>query len=222
MFIIHFVHSLCLFLLYLYVSQVPKLSLIIDKIRDQLTEQTKYALSLEDIKASLEEKQLDLKQDLKTSEALRETTVRNIEKNCSKLRKRLIVKSLWFRTQLLKMERIVKLAAQMDVFLMPELTCPQCVEVFKFPQTLHPCGHTMCGKCITEFKNDQNNKSGNMVCFECKQQSTSQIPNHTIDGILSRYDWWQVVLLDCRSQLHLTAEAEAKTKNKTTQNAMLS
>jgi hypothetical protein len=63
-----------------------------------------------------------------------------LELAARKLRKRLVVKSMWFRSQLIKMEAIVNLSAQMDVYLRPELTCPQCLELFKFPMLLHPCG----------------------------------------------------------------------------------
>ena len=114
-----------------------------------------------------------------------------------------------------------------------------CLDLFKFPQTLYPCGHTMCLRCINQLKNARDNRERQLVCFECKSVCDAYAPNHVVDGVLSRsacvcldvqtklvnpfrrnpscldcrYGWWMVVLSDCRSQLKITAEAETKTRN---------
>jgi hypothetical protein len=33
------------------------------------------------------------------------------------------------------------------------LTCPICLEVFRFPRTIKSCMHTFCGQCISEISN---------------------------------------------------------------------
>lgn len=52
-----------------------------------------------------------------------------------RLKKRLVVKALWFRTSLIKLERLTQLCLEIDSYLKPELICPHCLNILKHPQT---------------------------------------------------------------------------------------
>lgn len=129
-----------------------------------------------------------------------------------RLKKRMVVRSLWFRTQLIKLERLHALAMEVDGYLQPELTCPGCMELYEGPHTLNVCGHGVCKACVTRLQKS-NTKGGLLECFECGQNSTIAAPNQAVDRILSRYGWWSVVLQDCKQAIHTTAEADVRMKS---------
>lgn len=98
--------------------------------------------------------------------------------NAKRMKKRLVVKSTWFRSQLIKLDRLVDLCMQMDSLLSPELTCPVCLELMKYPQSLFPCGHSQCGRCVNESKNHANSHREKLTCVECHREVEMTTPNY--------------------------------------------
>ncbi len=108
-------------------------------------------------------------------------------------RQKLIIRSVWFRAQLARLERVTHVALQMDAYLAPELTCKTCLNVFKHPHVLE-CGHSMCAQCI-----QVNSIDGSVRCSECNRQCSAECPaNFTLDSVVSRYHWWVMSLRETK------------------------
>jgi hypothetical protein len=93
--------------------------------------------------ADAEKWKKQLEQSLLLLEQVQSELVHTKEESAStakKLKKRLVVKSVWFRSQLTKLERLLELSLDLDQHLKPEITCPSCLDIFSNPQTLFPCG----------------------------------------------------------------------------------
>jgi hypothetical protein len=71
----------------------------------------------------------------------------------------------------------------------------------------------MCGKCINRIKNEDGNHEHILICYECKRECEVTTANYSLEGVLSRYQWWSVVLKDAKSSLQLTEQNEMRTRN---------
>jgi hypothetical protein len=47
----------------------------------------------------------------------------------------------------------------------------------------------------------------------CNREVEFVAPNATIESLLTRYDWWSILLNDTRTQLFLTAKADTRTRD---------
>ncbi|KAG2455043.1 hypothetical protein HYH02_000868 [Chlamydomonas schloesseri] len=65
--------------------------------------------------------------------------------------------------------------------LAPPCTCLMCMDVFKAPVTLIPCGHTFCRKCLA---------NANGLCTECGADTPAvmTISNAPLDAICAKYE----------------------------------
>ncbi|KAG2489903.1 hypothetical protein HYH03_011705 [Edaphochlamys debaryana] len=65
--------------------------------------------------------------------------------------------------------------------LAPPCTCLMCLDTFKSPVTLIPCGHTFCRKCLA---------NANGLCTECGADSPAvmTISNAPLDAICAKYE----------------------------------
>eukprot|EP00455_Lapot_gusevi_P017879 TRINITY_DN19678_c0_g1_i4.p1 TRINITY_DN19678_c0_g1~~TRINITY_DN19678_c0_g1_i4.p1 ORF type:complete len:423 (-),score=55.49 TRINITY_DN19678_c0_g1_i4:111-1379(-) len=115
------------------------------------------------------------------------------------VRRRLLIRSVWFRSQLVRLEKLVKACSQIDEFIRPEVTCPACLSMYTKPVLLSTCGHTLCRDCVEESR---SRHEGNIYCESCKKlfpESLVQISqNLLVEGICARYDWWRISLQDLR------------------------
>jgi hypothetical protein len=57
-----------------------------------------------------------------------------------------------------------------------QMCCAICLEILVNPQTIVPCGHTYCGPCLGEMKNDN--------CPECRSSMTSRVPALQLKGLI--------------------------------------
>ncbi|KXZ48672.1 hypothetical protein GPECTOR_26g575 [Gonium pectorale] len=75
---------------------------------------------------------------------------------------------------------VAKLLAVEDS-LAPPCTCLMCLDVFKAPVTLIPCGHTFCRRCLA---------AANGLCSECGADSPAvmTIANAPLDAICAKYE----------------------------------
>lgn len=147
-----------------------------------------------------------------------------------KLKKRLVVKSVWFHSQLIKLERLVEICMSVDTTLAAEFVCSVCLEQLAEPVTLVPCGHSVCKRCCQEpVRNRLNTRqltTDNMQqtdamttqhnlpcrCLQCGMTVSDAVHNSTLESLLSRYTWSSVVLKDARSSIVSTAANEVKTR----------
>lgn len=105
-------------------------------------------------------------------------------------------RSLLFQAHLMQMERSVLLCNKIDEYLALHLTCRTCFNVFRKPQVLYPCGHTICETCIESIKDVD---SGRILCNDCSGICESiTVSNTVLDAILSQFNWWKVSLGDIR------------------------
>ncbi|PNW84779.1 hypothetical protein CHLRE_03g158400v5 [Chlamydomonas reinhardtii] len=65
--------------------------------------------------------------------------------------------------------------------LAPPCTCLMCLDIFKAPVTLIPCGHTFCRKCLA---------NANGLCTECGADTPAvmTISNAPLDAICAKYE----------------------------------
>jgi hypothetical protein len=86
--------------------------------------------------------------------------------NYRRLKRRLVIKSLWFRSQLIKLERLLDLCISMDNILRPDLTCSYCFELYSQPFILYPCAHHLCRACINKVTNNIQTETNNKIQIE--------------------------------------------------------
>mmetsp|Transcript_11204 Transcript_11204/g.26102 ORF Transcript_11204/g.26102 Transcript_11204/m.26102 type:complete len:390 (+) Transcript_11204:315-1484(+) len=69
------------------------------------------------------------------------------------------------------------------------LTCMHCMEVFRKPVTLLPCGHNLCRSCFDESAQDNDDGEG-PFCRDCGpsfQGPPDVIPNEVLEQLCSRF-----------------------------------
>eukprot|EP01006_Ploeotia_vitrea_P009109 TRINITY_DN21432_c0_g2_i1.p1 TRINITY_DN21432_c0_g2~~TRINITY_DN21432_c0_g2_i1.p1 ORF type:complete len:570 (+),score=315.44 TRINITY_DN21432_c0_g2_i1:223-1710(+) len=127
----------------------------------------------------------------------------------SKMRRRLVTRSLWFWSRFTKLQRLVDVCSELDDYLSPTLTCSFCLSTYESPYVL-ACGHSMCLKCID--MSQQQHPDALLFCATCETQCDEMPPvsNSTLDTLLSRYDWWVMTLRESRASL-VHARTEQKT-----------
>ncbi|GFR45639.1 hypothetical protein Agub_g7047, partial [Astrephomene gubernaculifera] len=80
-----------------------------------------------------------------------------------------------------ELRRTVAQLVHVEDSLGPPCTCLMCLEVFKSPVTLIPCGHTFCRKCLAK---------ANGLCSECGSDSAAlmTIANAPLDAICAKFE----------------------------------
>ncbi|GLI59321.1 hypothetical protein VaNZ11_001177 [Volvox africanus] len=88
--------------------------------------------------------------------------------------------------------------------LAPPCTCLMCLEVFKSPITLVPCGHTFCRKCLS---------NANGLCSECGAVTPAEVtvPNAPLDAICAKYELKRSALAAIQRALQQAGEGAAAT-----------
>jgi len=77
-----------------------------------------------------------LEKELSSAKRIHEDALKENESDLKTLTQRLVIKSVWFRTQLIKLERKMHLVMAIDEVLLPSLSCPSCLGLLNNPQVL--------------------------------------------------------------------------------------
>jgi hypothetical protein len=149
----------------------------IHSLRGEVAKQVKKS---ERAHSTTEKWKMQMEQSLMLVQQLQAELVASKEDQFASLRmlkRRLVLKSIWFRTQLIKLERLQELCMGLDHYLKPELTCPCCLEIFKYPQSLSPCGHSMCADCVNTVRAMERGRRE-----ECGGGMTQRTASNTVDA----------------------------------------
>ncbi|CAI2384879.1 unnamed protein product [Moneuplotes crassus] len=72
------------------------------------------------------------------------------------------------------------------------MCCYLCMEIFNEGQTITPCGHNFCQKCLDEHKPDK--------CPKCDKKITSKIPDVVINDVVAKYLFQRDILSSFKNE----------------------
>jgi hypothetical protein len=101
-----------------------------------------------------------------------------------------------------------------DGTLATEFICVVCLNQMNQPVMLQ-CGHSQCKQCLPVQIQDDGAGDGTLQhqCPHCGVLCNTYTHNHTLESVLTRFNWSSVVLSNARTNLALTQENEIKTRN---------
>lgn len=176
-------------------------------VDEQVVQLTNHALNTAKENERLHEREVKLVREVADAKRRADEIMVVTKERICGLRKRIIVRSVWFRSQVLRLERMLSVSAEFDGFLRSQLSCGGCLDVMLQPTLLTPCGHTVCGRCIRQMR-EQDESERVLLCVECRAPCERTTANSTVEGILNRYSWWTSIMKDTQREVRRTLASE--------------
>jgi hypothetical protein len=198
-----------------------------EKARAQL-EQRRRDLERELGKSSKDRERLKQELDVLTFES--EGTIKMLDKDARVLRRRLVIKAIWFRMELVKLERLMGISYKFGEYLVTQVVCCSCHGAMDIAFSAFPCGHSMCANCMKRIKaagsaassssNSSSSNSGdtaaanNPRCAQCNCEIEGSMPNVALNGVMMQYFRWKHNLAKAKEAMTVTAKEETESRHR--------